>query len=124
MIEACPGAKLALVGYSKGAMVAHEVQLDGAAQDALVAAATFGDLETVGTGSAPPRGGWSQDTESRRHSYKVDLPFHLEDLPVNNADSDIIAFCNEGDPFCDGGANIAAHLACQSSPPSFLCGSP
>lgn len=91
-------------------MVAHQISVNAEVQQMIVAAATFGDPETEDGGITPPRGGESLVLDK---GLKQNLHFYLPDLPVNDLQADVIAFCNDGDPFCDSGPNLAAHLACM-----------
>lgn len=42
-VQQCPEVELALVGYSKGAIVAHETSVSQDVQDQVAAIAVFGD---------------------------------------------------------------------------------
>lgn len=50
MAEDCPDGQIAMVGYSKGAMVAHETELSQDVQDRMAAVAVYGDpFERIGS---------------------------------------------------------------------------
>ncbi|CCI48105.1 unnamed protein product [Albugo candida] len=77
----CPGTKFALSGYSQGAMVVHGMRLDATLKDKVIGIAVFGD-------------------PYRRIAAQ---------WPVD-AKSKIVAYCAFGDPVCQNGAIVAAHL--------------
>ncbi len=68
----CPTTKYALAGYSKGAMVVHQIRAKN-----VVAAVTFGD------------------------------PLKMQAVQSTN---DVKTFCNLGDPVCENGMMIMAHM--------------
>jgi len=81
----CPNTKFVVSGYSKGALVVHQMNLSSAVQAKVVAVTVFGD---------PNRGTLAE--------YKI---------PLNNR-ACYFSDCNNQDVFCDRpGLSIAAHLA-------------
>lgn len=80
---ACPDMKFALAGYSQGAMVVHDVKLSSDLQAKVVAVAVFGD---------PYR--------------TLNMAF-----PVPGGTSNVYSACATGDPVCENGMDVAAHLS-------------
>ncbi|KAL1753996.1 cutinase [Schizophyllum commune] len=96
--SACPDQKFILSGYSKGAMVVHSSTAD--LTDELIGKvcgiAVFGDPD---------------DEKGLGAIYGLADTWPIADPQVG---TNVLEFCNEGDPICDGGADIDAHLAYSS----------
>lgn len=89
-VAACPDQRFVLSGYSKGAMVVHKTELSEDAKAKVAAVVVFGDPNG-------PKG--VAALERLSNTWPVSDP------------SKVKPFCNNGDVFCDGGFNMAAHLA-------------
>jgi len=83
---ACPNMKFALGGYSQGAMVVHGITLSDDLKSKIASVVVFGD------------------------------PYRLlnEAFPIDDQ-SNVLANCASGDPVCDNGENILAHLSYASN---------
>ncbi|KAG9088886.1 hypothetical protein FRC07_012455 [Ceratobasidium sp. 392] len=95
---ACPNQRFVLSGYSKGAMVIHQMNLAPALKNKVLSIAVFGD-PTLKSGGSPfwPINQPSVDTSPRDGS-----------APTQN----IASFCNQRDEFCDPwGSTLEPHLA-------------
>ncbi|KAI5803921.1 cutinase [Geopyxis carbonaria] len=79
----CPDTKFALGGYSQGAMVVHDVNVSAELKAKVVAVAVFGDPYRTLTSA-----GW----------------------PTSSTDN-VYSTCAEGDPVCENGMNVMAHLS-------------
>ncbi|KAL1746925.1 cutinase [Schizophyllum fasciatum] len=96
--SACPDQKFILSGYSKGAMVVHSSTAD--LTDELISKvcgiAVFGDPD---------------DERGLGAIYGL-----ADTWPIANPQvgTNILEYCNEGDPVCAGGSDINAHLAYPS----------
>ncbi|KAK8095316.1 cutinase [Apiospora kogelbergensis] len=107
---ACPGAPMALMGYSQGAQVIADVlsnataPVDNPAQplstNDIAAVLLFGDPSRV-------------DGESfNAGSANGDGLFARPDSKALEALGDrLLSICNDGDPVCDRGINITVHLS-------------
>ncbi|KAL1694290.1 cutinase [Schizophyllum commune] len=96
--SACPDQRFILSGYSKGAMVVHSSTAD--LTDELISKvcgiAVFGDPD---------------DEKGVGAIYGLADTWPIAEPQIG---TNILEFCNEGDPICDGGADIDAHLAYSS----------
>ncbi|KAI5834550.1 alpha/beta-hydrolase [Schizophyllum commune Tattone D] len=96
--SACPDQRFILSGYSKGAMVVHSSTTD--LTDELISKvcgiAVFGDPD---------------DEKGLGAIYGLADTWPIAEPQIG---TNILEFCNEGDPVCDGGADIDAHLAYPS----------
>ncbi|KAI4518789.1 alpha/beta-hydrolase [Schizophyllum commune Loenen D] len=96
--SACPDQRFILSGYSKGAMVVHSSTAD--LTDDLISKvcgiAVFGDPD---------------DKKGLGAIYGLADTWPIAEPQIG---TNILEFCNEGDPVCDGGADIDAHLAYPS----------
>ncbi|KAI5892053.1 alpha/beta-hydrolase [Schizophyllum commune H4-8] len=96
--SACPDQRFILSGYSKGAMVVHSSTAD--LTDDLISKvcgiAVFGDPD---------------DEKGLGAIYGLADTWPIAEPQIG---TNILEFCNEGDPVCDGGADIDAHLAYPS----------
>ncbi|KAL1700226.1 cutinase [Schizophyllum commune] len=96
--SACPDQRFILSGYSKGAMVVHSSTAD--LTDELISKvcgiAVFGDPD---------------DEKGLGAIYGLADTWPIAEPQIG---PNILEFCNEGDPVCDGGADIDAHLAYPS----------
>lgn len=83
--SACPNMKFVLGGYSQGAMVVHDVKVSSDIQSKIVAIAVFGD------------------------------PYRTlnEAFPIDDQ-SNVYADCATGDPVCENGSDVTAHLSYAS----------
>lgn len=89
----CPEQKFILSGYSKGAMVVHATDLSDELKSHVCGISVFGDPDDA-KGLAAGRG-------------LADVwPIVDPVIGVN-----VAPFCNDGDAICDGGLDIATHLA-------------
>ncbi|KAG8713792.1 hypothetical protein FRC09_018330 [Ceratobasidium sp. 395] len=95
---ACPSQRFILGGYSKGALVVHQINLSSALKSKVASVNVFGDPALKNGGSSA----WPINSPS------VDL------TPKDGSTSsqNIASFCNSGDIFCDPrGNSLPAHLA-------------
>nr|CCA19448.1 predicted protein putative [Albugo laibachii Nc14] len=82
MVKKCPDVKLVLAGYSQGAAVIHEIELDDLASS-IIAIIVFGD------------------------PYRLSLP---PKWPIGASRGVICKICRSGDPICLNGLNPKSHL--------------
>ena len=106
---ACPSMKLALIGYSQGAMVVHEVlnELAGAAaadRDAVVGAVLLADPERLPHAAPAELGTVGADThgvcETVHHLVSCTSPAPLADVRAP-FDRRTVSVCDRGDAVCD-----------------------
>ncbi|TRM65039.1 cutinase [Schizophyllum amplum] len=89
----CPEQKFILSGYSKGAMVVHATDLSDELKGHVCGISVFGDPDDA---------------------KGLAAVFGLADVwPILNPviGVNVAPFCNDGDPICDSGLDIDAHLA-------------
>ncbi|KAK8055287.1 cutinase-domain-containing protein [Apiospora rasikravindrae] len=109
-VAACPGAPMVLVGYSQGAQVIADVvsnattPMDNSAQplsmNDVAGILLIGDPSRV---DGKPFNSGTADGDGL---------FSREDSTALEAMGDkILSICNDGDPVCDRGINIAVHLS-------------
>ncbi|KAL7937310.1 carbohydrate esterase family 5 protein [Trichoderma chlorosporum] len=111
--QACPGSKIAVLGYSQGAQVSMDA-LCGSAGDpfiedaaipsnvmnSVVAMAIFGDPTHV-IDLAYDRGTSTHDGIFNRTAASVDV--------CKKYASNIVSYCDTGDIYCDSGSNVTVH---------------
>ncbi|KAG8713791.1 hypothetical protein FRC09_018329 [Ceratobasidium sp. 395] len=95
---ACPSQRFIIGGYSKGALVVHQINLSSALKSKVASINVFGD-------PALKRGG--------SNSWPINSPsVDLTPIGGSTSSQNIASFCNSGDTFCDPkGNSLAAHLA-------------
>ncbi|KAL6808864.1 carbohydrate esterase family 5 protein [Trichoderma sp. SZMC 28013] len=111
--QACPGNKIAILGYSQGAQVSSDSVCGGAgepfiddkalsdtAMNSVVAIAIFGDPTHVAN-LTYDRGTSVKDGLFNRSSASVDQ--------CKKYASRIISYCDKGDIYCDAGTNATVH---------------
>jgi cutinase len=114
-VQNCPAQKQVLLGYSQGAQVVMDV-IAGAAElgssvgpvsttisSHVVAIANFGDPGHVVNQS------WDLGTATRNGLFPRTAA-QLQLLTSFGGGSKIAAWCDSGDPYCAGGANLQVHL--------------
>jgi predicted esterase len=108
-LAACPRTRIALIGYSQGAMVVHEVlnelaRKPGATRDAVVGAVLLADPERLAHASPVELGTVSAGThgvcESVRHLASCAAPDPLVDVR-EPFDKRTASVCDRGDAVCD-----------------------
>ncbi|KAK4065959.1 CAZyme family CE5 [Trichoderma aggressivum f. europaeum] len=111
--QACPGNKIAILGYSQGAQVSSDSVCGGAGEpfiddkalsddvmNSVVAIAIFGDPTHVAN-LTYDRGTSVKDGLFNRSSASVDQ--------CKKYASRIISYCDKGDIYCDAGTNTTVH---------------
>ncbi|TFB05138.1 hypothetical protein CCMA1212_003151 [Trichoderma ghanense] len=111
--EACPGNKIAVLGYSQGAQVATDTICGGAGDpftsnkgmsdnvmDSVVAVAIFGDPTHVAN-MTYDRGTSIHNGLFNRSSSSIEV--------CKSYASRIISYCDTGDIYCDAGTNSTVH---------------
>ncbi|KAL7912617.1 carbohydrate esterase family 5 protein [Trichoderma velutinum] len=111
--QACPGNKIAILGYSQGAQVSSDSVCGGAGEpfiddkalsdnvmNSVVAIAIFGDPTHVAN-LTYDRGTSVKDGLFNRSSASVDQ--------CKKYASRIISYCDKGDIYCDAGTNLTVH---------------
>ncbi|KAJ1306245.1 hypothetical protein OPQ81_010949 [Rhizoctonia solani] len=94
----CPDQQFILSGYSKGAMIIHETNLDDHSKSKVLSVLVFGD---------PHR------KVGKANSWPINSP-SVNSNPRDGGEStqNVASFCNSGDEFCDpAGASLGPHLA-------------
>ncbi|KAL6826713.1 carbohydrate esterase family 5 protein [Trichoderma sp. SZMC 28015] len=111
--QACPGSKIAILGYSQGAQVSSDSVCGSAGEpfiddkamsdevmNSVVAIAIFGDPTHVAN-LTYDRGTSVKDGLFNRSSASVDQ--------CKKYASKIISYCDKGDIYCDSGSNLTVH---------------
>ncbi|KAL7944237.1 carbohydrate esterase family 5 protein [Trichoderma barbatum] len=111
--QACPGSKIAVLGYSQGAQVSTDTICGGAGEpfieskalstdvmNSVVAVAIFGDPTHVAN-LTYDRGTSVRNGLFNRSSASVDV--------CKSYASRIISYCDTGDIYCDSGSNRTVH---------------
>ncbi|UKZ54574.1 hypothetical protein TrVGV298_008383 [Trichoderma virens] len=111
--QACPGSKIAVLGYSQGAQVSTDSICGGAGEpfiddkamsdevmNSVVAVAIFGDPTHVAN-LTYDRGTSVNDGLFNRSAASVDV--------CKKYASRIISYCDKGDIYCDAGGNQTVH---------------
>ncbi|KAG8730163.1 hypothetical protein FRC12_020448 [Ceratobasidium sp. 428] len=95
---ACPNQRFIIGGYSKGALVVHQINLSSALKSKVASINVFGDPALKSGGS---------------NSWPINSPsVDLTPRDGSTSSQNIASFCNSGDTFCDPrGNSLAAHLA-------------